>query len=134
MRQGAISKFGQWVPNRRACALGGVALACAAGVSGGAGALAITTLISLASLLILLRDDSRVRALASHLGATRRRGWSGSVWSDLTQHVAALEARAQTFESRLPQRHSATGLPTREPLIARIEQDKRGLLSVIVFA
>jgi EAL domain-containing protein (putative c-di-GMP-specific phosphodiesterase class I)/GGDEF domain-containing protein len=56
----------------------------------------------------------------------------------LEGNVAQIEAVLCSFEHRLAQRHPISGLPTREPLFARIESDiavgvERGLLGVVGF-
>jgi Amt family ammonium transporter len=49
----------------------------------------------------------------------------------LVTGVATVADRLKDIEHRLDQRHSLTGLPTREPLIARMAGDGRGTLGVV---
>ncbi|WP_404338567.1 putative bifunctional diguanylate cyclase/phosphodiesterase [Sphingomonas sp. MMS12-HWE2-04] len=134
MRLGAIFEIGRWVPNRRVFALVGASLSCVALFLGGVGALIVPVLFALAASMLLLHDERRTQGLASRLGGAAQSRWFRSAWTGLSDAVAELETRARGFESRLPQRHGVTGLPTREPLLTRMEQDKRGTLSVIAFA
>lgn len=133
MRPNTIFGMGRWLPNRRVLALFGVALSCAAAFAGGSYALIVPTLVVVAASIALIRDDQSAGKLASRLGHTSRSHWIHSAWHDLSEAVADVEARTLSLETRLPQRHGATGLPTREPLLARMAEDAGGTLSVIAF-
>jgi Amt family ammonium transporter len=51
----------------------------------------------------------------------------------LTAAIDALERGSADSDKRANQRHAATGMPTREPLLEQMRKDSRGVLGVIRF-
>lgn len=51
----------------------------------------------------------------------------------ISQAIDALEKAGEEAVSRLTRRHAATGIPTREPLLARMQADGSGILGMIRF-
>ncbi|MDX3909616.1 MAG: EAL domain-containing protein [Sphingobium sp.] len=94
-------------------------------------------LMVLAGLLIIgLRQRRFMEALADRLertgGANPPSRKDEPVADRLTRHADALMSRVQAMEHRFAQCHGLTGLPTREPLIALLEQEtETGLLGIV---
>ncbi|WP_306095740.1 bifunctional diguanylate cyclase/phosphodiesterase [Sphingomonas sp. DG1-23] len=98
-------------------AFGYPALACAAG-TGAALGMAVTT-------------HRRASAAAARLAALARIEAGLSPWQTLRRAIDLLEDRIRSTEERHEQRHALTGLPTREPLLARMESEGAGTLGLI---
>ncbi|NIJ19592.1 EAL domain-containing protein (putative c-di-GMP-specific phosphodiesterase class I)/GGDEF domain-containing protein [Sphingomonas naasensis] len=93
-------------------------------------ALAALAVAWLVSHLVLRR---RLSGVAARLG-TLARVETTDAWQALAQATDLLEDRLRAGEDRLEQRHALTGLPTREPLLARMEGDRAGTLALIALA
>lgn len=89
-----------------------------------------------------------ITALSCHKAASEKATWSkiaarlealadatvqGDPEARVTHALGTLEQIAVLSEDRLARRHSITGLPTREPLLVRMKQDRRGTLGVLSF-
>lgn len=99
----------------------------------------LTTVVSiLIAMFFVARSQSQGRAkLETALrrlelfAATEREGDAET----RLEHVAnVLEETALRDPERVMQQHRATGVPTREPLIARMSSDAKGVLGVVCFA
>lgn len=78
-----------------------------------------------------LMVDRRLKAAADRLAGFARIEARGSVWTTLAHSIDALEDRLRGSDDRHEQRHALTGLPTREPLLARMAADGAGTLGLI---
>lgn len=76
----------------------------------------------------------RLAVLAARLAKLARVDAQGRAWQTLAHAVDALEDRLRSTDDRLGQRHALTGLPTREPLLARMESDRTGTLGLIALS
>ena len=76
------------------------------------------------------RQVTRASALATRLETIVGQTGIGSVTDRLARGIEAVEQRLEPAR-RADQRHSLTGLPTREPLISAMARDRRGLLGVV---
>src|SRR5690242_5806272 len=83
-------------------------------------------------LLRQLRLAREIRHLAAHLGAASVAA-NRSPLAQLRAAAKAVEERWGALNERHDQRHSTTGLPTRERLLARMAEDGLGTLGVIAF-
>jgi len=72
----------------------------------------------------------RLSAAAGRIAMLARVEAKGG-WDALAHATDLLEDRLRATDDRLGQRHALTGLPTREPLLARMEQDRVGTLGLI---
>jgi len=101
----------------------------AAGVFGyPALAFGIVAAVSLGSALLMHR---RISAIASRLAGLARIEARPSPWESLRHAIDLIEDRVRSTEDRREQRHALTGLPTREPLLARMESEGAGTLGLI---
>jgi EAL domain-containing protein (putative c-di-GMP-specific phosphodiesterase class I)/GGDEF domain-containing protein len=80
---------------------------------------------------VLLLTRRRLSAIAQRLAGLARTDARKSPWETLQHAVDLLEDRLRSTEDRLEQRHALTGLPTREPLLARMESEGAGTLGLI---
>lgn len=78
-------------------------------------------------------SPARARRLADRLAALTGVAAAGGTMRRLETGVALVEERFAQFDRRLGQRHAVTGLPTREPLLARMDEDGAGTLGGIAF-
>jgi EAL domain-containing protein (putative c-di-GMP-specific phosphodiesterase class I)/GGDEF domain-containing protein len=113
--------------------IGGMLLACAAAGAGAALgypalALGALTLASFGAALLMRR---RAADIAARLAELAKIEAQASPWQTLTQAVDRLEDLVRDTEERREQRHALTGLPTREPLLARMESEGAGTLGLI---
>ena len=76
---------------------------------------------------------ARVRRVADRLAALTGVATTGGTLTRLEAGVAAVEERFAAFDRRLGQRHAVTGLPTREPLLVRMDEDGAGTLGGLAF-
>ena len=113
--------------------VGGMLLAGAAivvGVALGYPALSFAVLAAGAITVVLLMRR-RVSTIAARLRALAKLEAGTSSWETLRLATDLLEDRVRSTEDRLEQRHALTGLPTREPLLARMESEGAGTLGLI---
>ncbi|MDT8759536.1 bifunctional diguanylate cyclase/phosphodiesterase [Sphingomonas psychrotolerans] len=108
--------------------LAGAAALTAAASGFPVAALGVVTIASLGSALLMRR---RASALAAQLAGLARTEVGHSPWDTLRGAIDLLEDRVRSTEDRLEQRHALTGLPTREPLLARMESEGAGTLGLI---
>lgn len=73
----------------------------------------------------------RASCIARRLAGLAKVEAQGSLWQTLTRAVDRLEDLVRDTEERREQRHALTGLPTREPLLARMESEGAGTLGLI---
>ena len=76
------------------------------------------------------RHSARHRRLAERLETILGQASGGSAAERLGRCIDMVENRLEPAQ-RADQRHSLTGLPTREPLISAMIRDRRGLLGVV---
>jgi Amt family ammonium transporter len=100
---------------------------------GWTGVLATMALVFAAWLSALLHDRS-VRRSVSRLEALGSGDTRGSVPERLADGVTRVEAALAAGAGRAQQRHAVSGLPTREPLLAAMDEDGAGTLGAIAFA
>ncbi len=101
-------------------------------VSGDVIILAAFTMAAAAWLAIWSRRrDARLRLLAARLESLTATEGGGAVEARLASGVARVETSFAALDRRLNQRHTVSGLPTREPLLARMTEDGRGVLGVV---
>ena len=86
---------------------------------------------AIAALSLLRRRDQRLRDVALRLEALAGKPGVGSLADRLASGVEFIADRLSDVQHRLDHRHALTGLPTREPLIARMMEDGAGTLGVI---
>jgi EAL domain-containing protein (putative c-di-GMP-specific phosphodiesterase class I)/GGDEF domain-containing protein len=72
--------------------------------------------------------------LADRLAQLAKIEGQGSTWVTLAYATDLLEDRLRSSDDRLDQRHALTGLPTREPLLVRMEADGAGTLGLIALS
>jgi EAL domain-containing protein (putative c-di-GMP-specific phosphodiesterase class I)/GGDEF domain-containing protein len=121
-------------------------LPCALALGSGGAAVAFSAVHAPLALLALLpalgalglaaRNDLRTERLARRgLALTGAREDNGSALSTLERDMDGIETLIGSIEQRLEYRHPVSGLPTREPLLAAIEQairqGSRGVLGVV---
>jgi Amt family ammonium transporter len=94
-------------------------------------AVAVVCLLGWAANALVVR-----RRMAQLVGVAERTtggAVAGSMAQRLSRSVKVLVDRNSSFSPRLAQLHSITGLPTREPLFARMATDGEGLLALLAF-
>jgi Amt family ammonium transporter len=91
-------------------------------------AFAVLTVAALGKALLIRR---RIAAAARRLTNIARIEPGKFGWQTLDAAIDRIEDRLSSNEGRFEQRHALTGLPTREPLIARMEADGAGTLGLI---
>lgn len=83
------------------------------------------------AVVMLVRDRRLVRLADRFEGLAGTSSRTGPAEARLGAVVLRLDERLTGLDQRLEQRHGLTGLPTREPLIARMGRDGRGTLAAI---
>jgi EAL domain-containing protein (putative c-di-GMP-specific phosphodiesterase class I)/GGDEF domain-containing protein len=96
----------------------------------------LALLPALGALGLATRNDLRTERLARRgLALTGSREENGSALATLERDMDGIESLIGSIEQRLEYRHPVSGLPTREPLLAAIEQairqGSRGVLGVV---
>jgi EAL domain-containing protein (putative c-di-GMP-specific phosphodiesterase class I)/GGDEF domain-containing protein len=91
-------------------------------------ALGIAAAWLLGAALLMRRRASRI---AARLAALAKIEVQSTSWQTLSRAVDRLEDLMRDTEERREQRHALTGLPTREPLLARMESEGAGTLGLI---
>ncbi len=91
-------------------------------------------MLTAAGLCAHLVVRSRLAAVADRLATLARIQKHGSVWIILARATDCIEDRLRSNDDRLDQRHALTGLPTREPLLARMEADGAGTLGLVALS
>lgn len=81
----------------------------------------------------LYRLRVRSTAIADRLASLVDDSGTGTPEQRIARCTAALEARSQGLDQRWGQIHRVTGLATREPLLAQVEDDGEGMMGVIAF-
>lgn len=76
----------------------------------------------------------QLAAIADRLAKLARIDREHSSWATLAYATDCLEDRLRSSDDRLEQRHALTGLPTREPLLARMTADGAGTLGLIALS
>lgn len=74
------------------------------------------------------RHDWKLWRLSQRLETISGQGQEITITDRLAENAEGLEVALATIERRLIQRHGISGLPTREPLLDRMEQDGSGML------
>jgi EAL domain-containing protein (putative c-di-GMP-specific phosphodiesterase class I) len=91
-------------------------------------------LLAAAGLCAYLAVRSRLAAAADRLAKLARIPKQGSAWTILASATDCIEDRLRSNDDRLDQRHALTRLPTREPLLARMEADGAGTLGLVALS
>ena len=95
---------------------------------------ALAAFAVVAALAVRAQARRALTAQADRLDRVLGHSEVGAPDARLRRGIALVEQRLSRSSQRIDQRHSLTGLPTREPLIARMTDDGRGLLGVIGIA
>lgn len=106
------------------------ALSIVFGVSLGSPALGVG-ILAVASITSQIVGHRRLSVLAARLAGLARTDPSGAHWMTLRHAADAIEDRLRSTEDRIEQRHALTGLPTREPLLARMQVEGAGTLGLV---
>lgn len=80
------------------------------------------------------RYDQKLWSLSQRIEAISGRGHQNSVADRLEENAEGLEIALAAMKHRLTERHPLSGLPTREPLLFRMEEDRHGLLGALAVA
>ena len=80
------------------------------------------------------RYDQKLWSLSQRLEAISGRGHQSSIADRLEENATGLEVALAAMQHRLTERHALSGLPTREPLLFRMEEDRQGLLGALAVA
>lgn len=97
--------------------------------------LATAMIFSIAAMILLkvANEKADLTNLASRLEALAGTRVDGEADGRIEHAAAALEKIAALRGDRDTERHSITGLPTREPLLLLMKQDRQGTLGVLSF-
>ena len=95
---------------------------------------AIAISVGLGWLGSMWRYEQRLWALSQRLEAISGQGHHIRITDRLAENAEGLEATLATMKRRLSERHSLSGLPTREPLLHRMEQERTGFIGAIAVA
>ena len=121
---------------RAAIALLFVSLACLLHWQS-AGLLAVSVIaaaVALGWLGSTWRHDQRLWLLSRRLEALSAKGHEEEISDRLAENAASVELALSTMERRLSERHSISGLPTREPLLGLMAAERSGVLGAIEIA
>ncbi len=121
---------------RAAIALLFVSLACLLHWQS-AGLLAVSVIaaaVALGWLGSTWRHDQRLWLLSRRLEALSATGHEEEISDRLAENAASVELALSTMERRLSERHSISGLPTREPLLGLMGAERSGVLGAIEIA
>ena len=110
------------------------ALAVAGLVGRGSVGAVLAAVLVLAAWLSVLVHDRAIRRSVERLEALQPGESPKSVAGRLASGVARVEAALVAGAERAQQRHPVSGLPTREPLLARMDSEGSGLLGGVAFA
>lgn len=80
------------------------------------------------------RQEQKLWALSQRLETISGQGQNDSIAERLVENADGLEVALATMKHRLTERHTLSGLPTREPLLFRMEEDRIGLLGALAVA
>ena len=94
----------------------------------------IALAVSLGWLGSMWRYDQRLWTLSQRLEAISGEGHRIGIADRLAENAEGLEAALATMKHRLTERHGLSGLPTREPLLFRMEEDRAGLIGALAVA
>lgn len=95
--------------------------------------IAVGVLMVVVGIAIMLsrRSTRRLSRLTAQLEELAGKPGTGSLDQRLAHSLAAVQHGLDQQEQRNSQRHSVTGLPTREPLLRQMAADGRGVLGIL---
>jgi EAL domain-containing protein (putative c-di-GMP-specific phosphodiesterase class I)/GGDEF domain-containing protein len=80
------------------------------------------------------RHDQRLWLLSRRLEAMSAAGREEEIADRLAENAASVELALSTMKRRLSERHSISGLPTREPLLELMARERVGMIGAIEIA
>lgn len=94
----------------------------------------VVTLAACLSTAFALRRDAQLLRLSARLEALADTSSASDLETRLADNAAGVERAVASLHARLDERHRVTGLPTREPLVARMAADGAGCLGAIAIS
>jgi hypothetical protein len=95
---------------------------------------ALAVAVGLGWLGSMWRHDQKLWLLSQRLEAISGEGHHISIADRLAENADGLEVALAAMKHRLTERHGLSGLPTREPLLFRMEEDGEGLIGALAVA